>query len=72
MYDEKIERFSTDYVGVTICNASGAQNSTGGRDDVGVTLPIPVDSVHMNNTDTHKTNTNVQNTNWYFSRISKV
>ena len=60
MYDEKIERFSTDYVGVTICNASGAQNSTGGRDDVGVTLPIPVDSVHMNETDTHQTNTNVK------------
>ena len=59
MYDEKIERFST-YVGVTICNASGAQNSTGGRDDVGVTLPIPVDSVHMNETDTHQTNTNVK------------
>ena len=59
MYDEKIERFSTDYIGVSVNNASGALISSMGRDDVGVSLPIPVDSVLKNETDIHQTDTNV-------------
>ena len=60
MYDEKIERFSTDYIGVSVNNASGALISSLGHDDVGVSLPIPVDSVPKNDSDIHKINSNVR------------